>query len=228
MNGAVDELSGMTLPDQSAWGLWWGHSLEYQPSWNSPDVTSLDLDEPRQVEAAFAELDRAAQAGATLMGLDAFSHRHLPPWKSYHWLLRMQQRHESMTFITEGCTVDFMHTLAPTWIDSYAANSLPAHRQGDLSRRHALADWLLPGHEIWAGMLFNRKSEATGTELPLPMMRREIARIAQLGYVPVIFIEAARPAQTLRATESGTQEAQSQPTTPPASTQPAQETDSRP
>ena len=227
MNNAVAQLADIQVPPNEAWGLWWGHSLEYQADWNAPDVTSLDLNAPIQVQAAFDELDRAVSAGATIMGLDAFSHRHMPAWESYDWLLRMQQRQKSVTFVTEGCSVDMMHTLAPTWINTYAANSLPEHRRRQITQSHALADLLLPGHEIWAGMLFNRLNANAETELALSLMRQEIVRIAQLGYVPVIFVEAARPVQTLRAAESWLKEPQTkQPR--PASTPPAQGTDSSP
>ena len=160
------------------------------------------------------------------MGLDAFSHRHLPVWDSYRWLQRMQQRQPSMNFVTEGCGADVMHTLAPTWLDAYPANARVNRQRYPLSRSHALADWLLPGHEIWAGMLFNRRAEAEGREVPLPTMRDEIRRIADLGYVPVIFVEAARPSQGTQAAESWVNEPQPDKQPSPPSTRPPQGTDS--
>ncbi len=204
MGDAVAELSQVP-GDDFALGLWWGRSCQVMREWDMPAWEPLDPDNSEHVQLAFTELDLAAQAGATMIGLDAFAHAYTPTWKLHGWLRAMQERYPQITFISESRNPDILHRLAPTYIDAYVFDP----RIQDVEQLRVvksplvLADFLLPGHETWAGLAFNRIKQAyVGGDVPTHVIRAEAQRAAQLGYVPVIFANEAPRAQEFDAVES--------------------------
>lgn len=190
--------SGVTL------GLWWGRSAQLMQSWDTPDYEDFDPGDPSHVEAAFRELDLAAEAGATMIGLDAFSHRHAPYWELAEWLIRMQERYPQMRFITESRKPDFMHALAPTFMAGYGIVDNPETIE-DVQRIKEpfhLADFLLPGHETWIGMFPNRLAGIYGRMARPDEMDPEIRRVASLGYVPCVFVDDLAPVEEYEAARS--------------------------
>jgi len=194
MGDAVEQLS--TVPTTNfELGLWWGRAALVTPHWNpSPeDLEGMDPENPDHVARGFTELDLAVESGATMVGLDDYMHSRSPIWKLYPWLKMMQQRHPHVRFVAETRQPDFMHRIAPTFLR--ATNRF---FEGETDRRDDvfnvstpmyLADFLLPGHEIW-GHLSGEDLEPWLGHYPSPEeMRREVNRIAAMGYVPVIDLE---------------------------------------
>lgn len=175
------------MPSQS-WGLWWGHSADYNPAWDTLPMTPLDPTQPSQRAAAFGELDLAVEAGASTVGLDAFSHASVPVWVLVPWLEELQSRAPSVRFCTEGRAPDVLHRIAPTWQDMWR---FAPDRQGELRMIRGpfiLADWLLPGHETWAAMLFDRSNDQRlHGAADAAAQRASIQWAASVGFVPVVF-----------------------------------------
>ncbi len=189
-------------------GLWWGRSAQVMRQWEASSAEAFDPDNPDHVSRGFAELDIAVQSGATMIGLDAFAHGFSPNWKLYRWMQMMYDRHPNvpLKFCTEGRSVDFMHAMAPTWMEFYewpGANPT-VNTMRLVTTPFYLADFLNPGHETWAGLAFNRMEVALRRPVTPAEIRAEIEHAAEMGYVPVIFDE--RPVEaSLVAAESWTE-----------------------
>ncbi len=162
-------------------GLWWGNCVNASTSWDAHDLTTIIPDDanPADDNLALAELDLAANSGAQVVGLDAFIV--LPQWQGYHWLKRLQQRHPGTRFCTEAMASDFLHTLAP----SYMLGTRNAGNQGlKVTNPHHLADFLNPGHEIWAQINIQDIAAELGHPPTEDEIRTVLRRYADLGYVP--------------------------------------------
>lgn len=191
MGDAVAQLSQVQHENVQL-GLWWGRSAQVMRQWDTPNWEPMNPHNSEHRAAAFAELDLAVQAGARTIGLDAI-YTHTPVWDVHLWLRLMKDRHPGVKFVTEGRTPDFLHALTPTWMEFYEEYT-PGRSVSEVKRVSTafyLADFLLPGHETWGGMSFNRLREALGRELTLAEIRAESQKAADLGYVPMVF--DARP-----------------------------------
>lgn len=189
MNDAMAQLK--TVPEAGVeLGLWWGRSSQVMRSWDTNRIEWLDPDNPEHVQIAFRELDLAVQAGATLIGLDYyFPGRETPLWKLYSWMQMMQQRAPGVKFITEARNCDVMHSIAPTLFDVYP--TAEEVRAGEapvrITEPFYLADFLLPGHETWGALAFDRVRDRRGTPMSATEQRAEMTRASAAGYSIVAF-----------------------------------------
>lgn len=162
-------------------GFWWGDSVRPWMDREGRRLEELDLRSAEHVRMAFDELDAAASAGATMIGLDAF--RRMPVWEAHGWLRRLQERAPGVRFVVEPVMGDIMHTLAPAFL--IAVRPSDQTNDLDLNEPHGLADLLVPGHESWALVRRDRLAQHLGAKPTEAAWRREMQRLASLGYVPV-------------------------------------------
>ncbi len=163
-------------------GLWWGRSAQVMPDgWDTWLIEDLNPHNPEHVLLALRELDLAYEAGARLIGLDAF--RKMQAWDAVVWLNLMQARAPDARFITEPLCGDVIHNLTP----AFQVATRPAS-EADLrvETRHFLADLLNPGHETWGYARIDRLTDYLGREPTLEDWIAEGERIASLGYVPCL------------------------------------------
>lgn len=132
-------------------GLWWGRSTRVARQWDIPEWQPIDLAHPDRVALAMHEMRIAADTGATAIGLDAFVHDEMPVWQQYEWILTLRRMYPHMTFITEPITCDVLHSLGPTFNIAWRGGDTTGRPETRYRLRtaHYLADYLLPGHEIW-------------------------------------------------------------------------------
>jgi hypothetical protein len=188
LQGGAASLRSIRKQANQSYGLWWGHSASPRRSWNSPDIVSADGESRAEFESlTFRELDAAVRAGATTIGLDAFAHVKVPIWNLVPHLRRMQERHPEVRFCTEGRAPDVLHLVAPTWIDGF---QWPKAVSGDgfqTRERFLAADYLIPGHETWVGMQFDRSPDPrlAGPAPDEELRAQYIARTISNGMVPV-------------------------------------------
>lgn len=189
MGNAASELSSMSRPAGSTFGLWWGNAASVASHWNDGEVEALDPSNAAHMDAAFAELDGAVAAGATQIGLDAFSHAHSALWNLVGFLEAAKAKYPQLSFSTEGRGCDVLHLHAATWIDAYKCSAANAAEACNVKGRFTLAERLIPGCETWAGVYFNRamRSDLHGDQPSKAAQMDEIRRIASLGFVPVVF-----------------------------------------
>lgn len=190
MRNAPSLLAAVPTGPDRQWGLWWGHSILYTPAFDTLPSTPLDIRDPQQTAAALNELQLAVQSGARLIGLDAFSTTFLPAWDLVPWLDRLKQAQPDVTFCTEGLAPDVLHRLAPTWLDLYSATPKRFDSSLRIRGRFLLADWLLPGHETWGGMQFERSPDPAvrgGGAANVGAREALVSRVAGFGYAPVVF-----------------------------------------
>ncbi|MEL6499345.1 MAG: hypothetical protein AAF937_04220 [Planctomycetota bacterium] len=190
---AFDERSGLPKLADSGHqlGLWWGRSTSVSRAWDTPQHEPLNLNRPDTVRLALDEISLADRAGATFIGLDAFTTKEMPLWQQYEWIIRLRQMYPHMTFVAEPMACDILHTLGPTFDIAW--------RGGDRTGRpdtryrvqhpHHLADFLLPGHEMWAYFRYQ------GTTLPRnsAWVQRDAEHLARSGHVPVIKTQSPIP-----------------------------------
>jgi len=191
MGDAIEQLSTVPGPDFHM-GLWWGHAAVVMTEWNpQPEhIEPFDPDNPDHRQRALAEIDLAAAAGATMVGLDNYMHVNTPQWKLYDWLRVMQERHPQIRFIGETRQPDFMHQIAPTFIRATRKDlDEPVDRLEDTYQITAptyLADFLMPGHEIWALISSEDLSWYYGRDPSDDELRYEVHRLAAMGYNSVV------------------------------------------
>ena len=170
-------------------GLWWGRSLQVAPQWNPVVLQPFHLENPDHVIAAFRELDLAVEAGATVIGLDAFNPTATPVWEQIEWLARMRQRAPGVRFVTEPMSCDILHRLTPTLVDAWRDPDHPQSPEELYAIHHPnyLADFLLPEHEIWGALRWDGWVQHFGHPPTAARMRADAMAVAACGYVPVLF-----------------------------------------
>jgi hypothetical protein len=161
MADALDSLP-LVAQDGRQLGLWWGRSGQVMYDWDVAHWETLDPDNPVHVATAFHELDLAVQAGATLIGLDAFN-EYLTPWDGYRWLAMLRAHAPGVKFAVEPGSGDFLHTRAASVYNSRRVRG-----------PHYLANFLLPGNEIY-GRIPGNASNCMDT----------IHHLASSGFVPI-------------------------------------------
>jgi hypothetical protein len=179
----------LAVPHEHSWGLWWGRSAQQTPGFDVLPESRVDPNSPPSIAAQLRELRCATDTGATIIGLDAFAHSHNPIWNLIPLLQQMRASAPTVTFCTEGRACDVLHRLAPTWLDAYRTKPFRSGGHERIKGRHLLADLLNPGHETWAGMVFDRSSDPKlfGPQPDQAELRGTVRRIMELGYVPVLF-----------------------------------------
>lgn len=184
-------------------GLWWGRSGEVMKKWDTSQTELLDPDNAEHRRLAIKELDGAAEAGATFVGLDTFTH--IPLWEAYPWLLEMQSRHPQIRFVVEPIACDLLHSIAASYMLGTTSPETVAAR---ISTPHKLADFLNPGHETWAQISVGHLRESMGLayhgEVAPEVLQREMRRIAAMGYVahPFTAVPLSPPYEQFNAVES--------------------------
>jgi hypothetical protein len=131
------------------------------------------------------EVDGAVDAGATTIGLDAFSG--VDPWSGWAFLDIVQSTHPDLKLVIEPMTSDLFHNRAA----SYLWVTRPTSQSGrQASGRHALADYLNPGHETWGRVdpraIQSIEGLAKGRPIPEGVVRAWVKRAGEMGYVPVV------------------------------------------
>lgn len=185
-------------------GLWWGRSVQVMREWDPSEYENFDPDKPDHVALAYAELDDAMRLGATIIGLDTFSPKRVPMYKLYPWLKHMKERHPGVKFVTEPIASDLIHSLAPSFFRGYNDRDGAAGDADEvyaIKHPHYLADFLLPGHEIWGG--FRYSEEFFGDSVDMATVRRDMESVAAMGFAPCFFVFTDLPGD-YRAAESWT------------------------
>jgi hypothetical protein len=165
-------------------GFWWGRSVQVMEEWDNGRYEDFDPDNPRHVELALREVDVAVRAGATIIGLDTFSHNYTPTWKLHGWLEYLTWRFPQVRFVTEPMQCDFIHTQAAGWSVGWNENNPQTledvyHLKGP----HLLADFLLPGHETWGSFRYVATQQFNLEPTPERVMS-DMERYASYGFVP--------------------------------------------
>jgi hypothetical protein len=165
-------------------GLWWGRSSRVVRQWDSAQWEPLDLAHQDRIDLALYEMHLANDAGATTIGLDAFLPSEMPVWQQYEWILELRRRYPDTKFILEPMACDVMHSLSPTFVISWKNGDRTGQPETRFRVRnpHYLADYLLPGHEIWGYFRYS------GTRLPenITRLQQDADYIAGTGHVPVM------------------------------------------
>lgn len=179
-----------SAPTTRRLGLWWGHSANPSYAWGESPVRSLDSSDQAMKDVWFRELEAAVNSGATEIGLDAFAHDVAPAWELAAYLREAKARYPNLRFCIEPRTCDFLHVLAPTWIDGYRSTPLFGLPVSVVSDRFTIGDYLIPGQETWVGMQFNlsRQPNLWGPGASTEAQRQAVANIESLGYVPVTWV----------------------------------------
>jgi hypothetical protein len=171
-------------------GLWWGRAANVESHWDDPSGDPLDPSKPDHLERAWRELDGAADAGATMVGLDAFAHCYSPVWNLVPFIQAAKQRYPTIKFCSEGRCCDILHREAPTWVDGYRYQPIVGQPERVARVRFDIAEYIVPGQETWVGMQFDRSRNPAlwGPNSSSEAQRNEIADVARLGYVPVSWL----------------------------------------
>ena len=171
-------------------GLWWGRSANVERWWGDTQSEALDPNRADHLLLAWNELDQAVAAGAQTIGLDAFAHCYSPVWNLTEFLKLARIKYPNLKFISEGRSSDILHVLTPTWTDGYRYTPVADMPERIPMSRFVVADYLVPGHETWAGMCFDRSTNPIlwGPNASLDAQLAEVRDVASLGYVPVSWL----------------------------------------
>lgn len=206
MRTALDSRRGfpsLVRRTKSDLGFWWGRSCQVMTDWDNGKFEALDPDNPAHVQACINEMALAAQAGATIIGLDTFAHRWTPVWKLYPWLQRLKLIYPQMQFVIEPISCDVMHTVGAMWLRGYADSAAPGS-ESELDKirgPHLMADFLLPGHETWAAYRYFGHETYFGSEITPARIHEDMRRHAEFGLVPMFFVDIPMT-EEIESTES--------------------------
>ncbi len=172
-------------------GLWWGHAARHMDRWDDDEAEPLDPSNPVHMELVHLQLDLAQRAGATMIGLDAFTHTYMPVWDEVSYLNHLKARYPEMSFITEQVSSDVVHAVTPTFNRAFQASDGMTDERDFHRLDHPayLADYLLPGHEIWGFFRYYDISLRSNSVIDAARLQRDAERIARNGYVPVLSSE---------------------------------------
>lgn len=116
--------------------FWWGRSAQYADVWDDPELEEFDIYNPVHHQAMMNEWQLAVARDGDGCGFDGF--KQLPPWDAIVWTDQLQAIKPDAVLITEPVSTDIMHLRFPTFA------------QGKhLLDPHILADYLVPGREMW-------------------------------------------------------------------------------
>jgi hypothetical protein len=187
---ATDQVGFAAIPRSGKQlGLWWGRAAQHMDKWNDDEAEPLDPDNSDHMATVYQQMDLAQQVGATMIGLDAFTHKYMPVWKQKSYIEDLRARYPGISFITEQMSSDVMHAVAPTVNRGYSANGTPReeseyHR---LDHPHYLADYINPGHETWAIWRYAEILNADPSQtIDSARLQRDAERLASNGYVAVL------------------------------------------
>jgi hypothetical protein len=148
--------------------------------WDQPTFDRFDPDRPAHVEDRLNELRLAKDVKVTAIGMDSITEMHA--WDAYVWLKRLKRDMPRTKFVIEPRWCDFIHTMGPMYL---LATRSSAESGWEITQPHYLADFLNPGHEIWAMIDHYHLNERLGREATIPEMKAELQRFASMGYVPL-------------------------------------------
>lgn len=123
---------------------WWGHSSKVADQWDDNVLEDFSPKNRRHRRSMLREYGLAEARGADGLGFDAF---HMPVWEAVPWLEQLASRNPDATFVIEPAGCDILHVRYPTFVQA-----------SRLEEPHLLADYLVPGRELW---VFMRPTEAT-------------------------------------------------------------------
>jgi|GEM_PF-878057 len=190
MREAPSMLRSLAAVQGRTLGLWWGHSANPTSNWNEDPTRRLRKDDHAACELWFAELDNAVASGASEIGLDAFVHHITPAWEQWDLIAEARRRYPGVRFCIEERCSDFLHVQAATWVDGYRSEALPGLGLSMIEGPFALANLVVPGHETWVGLQFNRSrvAELWGPQSKFSSQQADVDRVASYGYVPATWV----------------------------------------
>jgi hypothetical protein len=169
-------------------GLWWGNSVLAMTAWPTTDADPPTWLNPWYLphrDMAYHEVSGAVTiANATTIGLDAFTL--LEPWLAHRWLRQMQAWFPGVRFVQESQPCDIMATLSPGYLTATRSNADAFYR---VITPQYLAEFLLPGHELWAQIDPNALDEEIGHTAGDDDFVAKAGQLAAWGYVPLIFAD---------------------------------------
>jgi hypothetical protein len=197
---SIDELKSV-VTDGGVLGFWWGRSSTVAFGWDTGVNEPLDPSNPVHMAAAFAEIEAALEMGATTFGMDDF--KKMPTWDAYRYISEIRQKYPQVQMVIEPMPADVLHSVAPGLI---FMNRPQGQENFAAELPHALADFLLPGHEIWgtirATPFYESGVAKKGMGVPEWALREVAERSANNGYSPVIFGEPDIRTWDINAKES--------------------------
>lgn len=169
-------------------GLWWGRSSQYADRWNPDELVDLDLTNPTHLRSVSHQLDLARRAGATEIGLDDFTHAHIPIWDQVRLIRAINKIYPELRLIVEPMCCDIIHAHTPAFVFASSANKnarseIDHHK---LRTPNYLADLLLPGHESWALFRYSEIRRVDQTNITPSRVQSDARHLARLGFVPVM------------------------------------------
>lgn len=189
-------------PTGTELALWWGRSCQVSTTFDGQEWEAFEPSYTDHVQASLAEMDAAARAGASSVILGDFRHAITPIWTQYSWLRTLQNRYPKTRFVIEPSACDILHVVAPSMVRATLDQKATSpEAQLLIDSPHYLADLLVPGHETWASHSYAHYADYFGTPADAESVARDSARIADAGYVPLIWWDGAIPGR-VAASES--------------------------
>lgn len=117
--------------------FWWGRSGQIADRWDDDVLDHFDPTNPDHAARMIQEWTGAIDVGAAGLGLDKFTQ--LMPWEAFPWIATLLSHKPDARFVAEPAAYDVLNIYLPTFLYSEDVRVQP----------HLLADFLVPGREIW-------------------------------------------------------------------------------
>ena len=188
MRNSKAELANAASPSMQI-GYWLGSATRYETGWDSAEPSKpITLGNEEEEAQFFRELNFAASLNAKVVGLGGLTSD--DPYFLHTWVTKVKQKQPKLKLVAEGSVSDILHTMVGSFMFEWDVSE---------DEKPVLADFLLPGHEMWVSVWGQSMSKELGRRPTIAEFVRCYERYAASGYIPVDVNAVAIPATLMAA-----------------------------
>jgi len=188
MRNSKAELANAASPSMQI-GYWLGSATRYETGWDSAEPSKpITLGNEEEEAQFFRELNFAASLNAKVVGLGGLTSD--DPYFLHTWVTKIKQKQPKLKLVAEGSVADILHTMVGSFMFEWDVAE---------DEKPVLADFLLPGHEMWVSVWGQSMGKELGRRPTIAEFVRCYERYAASGYIPVDVNAVAIPATLMAA-----------------------------
>lgn len=188
MRNSKAELANAASPSMQI-GYWLGSATRYETGWDSAEPSkAITLGNEEEEGHLFRELNFAASLNAKFVGLGGLNSE--DPYFLHTWVTKIKQKQPKLKLVAEGAVADIVHAMVGSFLYEWDVSE---------DEKPVLADFLLPGHEMWVSVWGQAMTKELGRRPTFAEFIRCYERYAANGFIPVDVNAVTIPANLMAA-----------------------------